>query len=238
MKILLMITCLGDVVRPAAGMATVRLLRRLGHEVEFRQAQTCCGQPMYNSGFADLAREQAKHTIGVFQGDEPVVVPSGSCAAMVKVEYPHLLEHEEKSHEAAQQLAARTFELSDFLVNQLRVTDVGAKYQGKVAYHFACHLRMLKQATEAETLIRNVQGAELVPLHHQDQCCGFGGSFAVRYPAVSGNMVDDKMNCVLATGADCLVSTDTGCLMNIGGRLHREGKTIEVLHLAELLDRH
>ena len=237
MKILLMITCLGDVVRPAAGMATVRLLRRLGHEVEFRSAQTCCGQPMYNSGYADLAREQAKHTIGVFQGDEPVVVPSGSCAAMVKVEYPHLLEHDEIWHAKAQQLAARTFELSDFLVNQLKVTDVGAKYSGKVAYHFACHLRMLKQTTEVEMLIQNVQGAELIPLHHQDQCCGFGGSFAIRYPAVSGNMVDDKMKCVLATGADCLVSTDAGCLMNIGGRLHREGKTIEVLHLAELLER-
>ena len=237
MKILLMITCLGDVVRPAAGMATVRLLRRLGHEVEFRSAQTCCGQPMYNSGFADLAREQAKHTIEVFKGDEPVVVPSGSCAAMVKVEYPHLLEHDEKAHAAAMQLATRTFELSDFLVNQLKVTDVGAKYSGKVAYHFACHLRMLKQTTEVETLIQNVQGAQFMPLHHQDQCCGFGGSFAVRYPGVSGNMVDDKMKCVLATGADCLVSTDAGCLMNIGGRLHREGKTIEVLHLAELLER-
>lgn len=237
MKILLMITCLGDVVRPAAGMAMVRLLRRLGHEVEFRSAQTCCGQPMYNSGYADLARDQAKHTIGVFAGDEPVVVPSGSCAAMVKVEYPHLLEQDEQAHAAAKQLAARTFELSDFLVNQLKVTDVGAKYVGKVAYHFACHLRMLKQTNEVETLIQNVQGAELMPLHHQDQCCGFGGSFAIRYPAVSGNMVDDKLKCVLATGADCLVSTDAGCLMNIGGRLHREGKTIEVLHLAELLER-
>ncbi|QDU26282.1 Lactate utilization protein A [Anatilimnocola aggregata] len=237
MKILLMITCLGDVMRPGAGIATVKLLRRLGHEVEFRSAQTCCGQPMYNSGYADLAREQAKHTIDVFAGDDPVVVPSGSCAAMLKVEYPHLLEHHEPLHAAALQLAARTFELSDFLVNQLKVTDVGAKYNGKVAYHFACHLRMLKQQTEAETLIRHVQGAELMPLHHQDQCCGFGGSFAVRYPAVSGNMVDDKMKCVLDTGADCLVSTDAGCLMNIGGRLHREGKTIEVLHLAELLER-
>jgi len=232
-----MITCLGDVVRPAAGMATVRLLRRLGHEVEFRSAQTCCGQPMYNSGFADLAREQAKHTIEVFKGHEPVVVPSGSCAAMVKVEYLRLLEHDEKWHAAAEELAARTFELSDFLVNQLKVTDFGAKFAGKVAYHFACHLRMLKQTSEVETLIQNVEGAELIPLHHQDQCCGFGGSFAIRYPAVSGNMVDDKMKCVLATGADCLVSTDAGCLMNIGGRLHREGKTIEVLHLAELLDR-
>jgi L-lactate dehydrogenase complex protein LldE len=237
MKILLMITCLGDLMRPAAGMATVRLLRRLGHEVEFRQAQTCCGQPMYNSGYADLAREQAKHTLRVFAGDEPVVVPSGSCAAMVKVEYPHLLEQDDQLHDAAQQLASRTFELSDFLVNQLGVTDVGARYHGKVAYHYACHLRMLRQTNEVETLLRHVQGAELVPLHHQDQCCGFGGSFAVRYPAVSGAMVDDKMKCVLASGADCLVSTDAGCLMNIGGRLHREGKTIEVLHLAELLDR-
>lgn len=237
MKILLLITCLGDVMRPGAGIATVKLLRRLGHEVEFRSAQTCCGQPMYNSGYADLAREQAKHTIDVFAGDDPVVVPSGSCAAMIKVEYPHLFAHDDPWHARAEQLAARVYELSDFLVNRLQVTDVGAKYSGKVAYHFACHLRMLKQQTEAETLINHVAGAELVPLHHQDQCCGFGGSFAIRYPAVSGNMVDDKLRCVLASGADCLVSTDAGCLMNIGGRLHREGKTIEVLHLAELLDR-
>jgi L-lactate dehydrogenase complex protein LldE len=236
-KLKLMITCLGDCLRPEAGQAVVKILRKLGHQIDFPRDQTCCGQPMFNSGYTDLAREQARHTIRVFEGDEPVVVPSGSCAAMVKVEYPHLLEGDAKWHERARELAKRTFEFSDFLVNQLQVTDVGARYAGKVAYHYACHLRMLTQTGEVEKLIQNVQGATYVPVAHQDQCCGFGGSFAVRYPQVSGNMVDDKMRCILAVDADCLVSTDAGCLMNIGGRLHREGKPVEVLHIAELLER-
>ena len=219
MKLSLMITCLGDCLRPGAGKAVVRILRQLGHKIDFPQDQTCCGQPMFNSGYTELAKEQAKHTIRVFAGEDPVVVPSGSCAAMVKVEYPHILEEDNKWHARALDLARRTFEFSDFLVNQLKVTDVGAKYSGKVAYHYACHLRMLQQTTEVERLIRGVQGATYVPIPRQDQCCGFGGSFAVRYPQVSGNMVDDKMRCILATEADCLVSTDAGCLMNIGGRM-------------------
>lgn len=237
MKLSLMVTCLGDVLRPAAAKATVLLLRRLGHEIDFPERQTCCGQPFYNSGFADYAREQARHTIEVFEGERTVVAPSGSCAAMVKVEYPHLLEAESGWHERAQDLAARTFELSDFLVNRLGVLDVGAKYQGKVAYHYACHLRGLGLSDEAERLVRHVEGAEFMTLRHADQCCGFGGSFSVRYPDISTAMVNDKVRCVLETGADCLVSTDTGCLMNIGGRLRRLRKPLEVLHLAELLER-
>lgn len=237
MKIALMITCLGDVIRPEVGKSVVRILRRLGHEVEFPTAQTCCGQPMFNSGFSDLAREQAKHTIGVFENCDVVVTPSGSCGAMVKVEYPHLFEDEPTWLTRSQQLAAKTFEFSDFLVNQLDVLDVGARYDGKVAFHFSCHLRMLGISDEVEKLIRHVEGATCVPLTRQDQCCGFGGSFAVRYPQISGSMVDDKMRCVLDTNANALVSTDAGCLMNIGGRLRREGHPIEVLHIAELLER-
>jgi L-lactate dehydrogenase complex protein LldE len=237
MRIALMITCLGDVIRPNAGIATVNLLRRLGHTVEFPAAQTCCGQPMFNSGFVDLAREQARHTIGVFESAETVVVPSGSCAAMVKTEYPQLFPPEDPWHARALALAAKTFELSDLLVNQLGVLDVGAKFAGRVAYHYACHLRMLGQTNEVQQLVAHIAGATYVPLERQDQCCGFGGSFAVRYPQISGAMVDDKMACVLATAADVLISTDAGCLMNIGGRLHRERHTIEVLHLAELLER-
>jgi L-lactate dehydrogenase complex protein LldE len=237
MKLSLMVTCLGDVLRPEAAQATVGLLRRLGHEIDFPERQTCCGQPFYNSGFADYARAQARHTIEVFQSDRTVVVPSGSCAAMVKVEYPHLLEGETAWHERAVELASRTFELSDFLVNRLGIVDVGAKYRGKVAYHYACHLRGLQLTDEAERLIRGVEGAELMTLRHADQCCGFGGSFSVRYPEISTAMVNDKVNCILETGPDCLVSTDAGCLMNISGRLHRLKKTLEVLHLAELLER-
>jgi L-lactate dehydrogenase complex protein LldE len=224
-------------MRPAAPQAVVRILRRLGHSIDFPEAQTCCGQPMFNSGFADLAREQAMHTIRVFESCETVVTPSGSCAAMVKVEYAHLFAEEDPWHARADSLGARTFEFTDFLVNRLGVVDLGARYDGKVAYHFACHLRMLQAKNEVELLIRNVEGATYMPLARQDQCCGFGGSFAVRYPDISGAMVDDKMRCVLDTGADVLVSTDTGCLMNIGGRLHRAGKSLEVLHIAELLDR-
>jgi L-lactate dehydrogenase complex protein LldE len=232
-----MITCLGDVIRPAAGIATVNLLRRLGHTIDFPEAQTCCGQPMFNSGYSDLAREQAKHTIGVFENAEAIVVPSGSCAAMVKAEYPHLFEHDDPWHARAVALAAKTYELSDLLVNKLGVVDVGAKFAGRVTYHFACHLRLLGQNDEVPKLLAHVAGATYVPLNRQDQCCGFGGSFAIRYPQISGQMVDDKMSCILATDADALISTDTGCLMNIGGRLHREGKQVEVLHLAELLER-
>lgn len=232
-----MITCLGDVLRPGAGKATVRLLRRLGHEIDFPASQTCCGQPFYNSGFFDQARDLARHTIEVFDGAETVVTPSGSCAAMVKLEFPRLFEQDATWHRRAEDLAARTFEFTDFLVNRLGIVDVGAAYEGRVTYHFACHLRGLGLLTEAETLIRHIRGATYVPLVRQDQCCGFGGSFAVRYPQISGAMVEDKSNCITQTAADAVVSTDAGCLMNIGGRLHRQGREIEVLHLAELLDR-
>ncbi|MDZ4781156.1 MAG: (Fe-S)-binding protein [Planctomycetia bacterium] len=237
MKIALMITCLGDVLRPEAGQATVRLLRRLGHEVSFPERQTCCGQPFYNSGFSDYAREQAKFTIEVFEHAEVVVAPSGSCAAMVRVEYPHLLEAEPEWHARAQRLAEKTYELSEFLVNRLGVVDVGARYEGRVTYHYACHLRGLGMTDEVERLIRHVAGVTFVPIERADQCCGFGGSFAVRYPDISTAMVDGKVECITATSADVVVSTDAGCLMNIGGRLRRLGKPIEVLHIAELLER-
>jgi len=232
----LMITCLGDAIRPDAGVATVRLLRRLGVTVHFPERQTCCGQPFYNSGFLDGARDLARHTIQTFADDRPVVVPSGSCAAMVKLEYPHLFHDEPDWEYRAIELAGRTYELSDFLVNHLKVEDVGARFEGRVAYHFACHLRGLNHQQEAETLIRNVRGVEYVPLPQQDQCCGFGGSFAVRYPHISGAMVHDKVRCVVQTQADVLVSTDTGCLMNIGGALHRKRHTTRTMHLAELLE--
>jgi L-lactate dehydrogenase complex protein LldE len=235
MKLSLFITCLGDVLRPEVGRATVRLLRRLGHEVDFPEAQTCCGQPFYNSGFADLARQQAKRMIEVFDNSQTIVAPSGSCAAMVKIEYPHLLADDERWHARATDLAARTFELADLLVNHLGVVQVGARYSGKVAYHYACHLRGLGMTTEVERLLENVDGLTYVGIDRQDQCCGFGGSFSVRYPQISTAMVTDKVNCITATGADAVVSTDAGCLMNIGGRLRRLGHKIQVLHLAELL---
>ncbi len=231
-----MITCLGDVLRPEVGRATVRLLERLGHEVDFRAAQTCCGQPFYNSGFAELARRQAEHTISVFDHGRVVVCPSGSCAAMMKLEFAHLFEHGSPWHARAEELADRTFELSDFLVNRLGVVDVGARFDGTVTYHQACHLRGLGLTDEVPRMIEHVQGARFVPLARLDQCCGFGGSFSVRYPEISQAMVDDKLACIAATGADALISTDTGCLMQIEGRLRREGRSLRLMHLAELLE--
>ena len=223
-------------MRPDAATATVRLLRRLGVTVHFPERQTCCGQPFYNSGFLSGARDLARHTIDVFADGRPVVVPSGSCAAMVKIEFPHLFHDDQEWGDRAAELASRTFELSDFLVNRLKVTHVGAKFQGKVAYHYACHLRGLGLKSEAEALIREVEGVEYVPLEKQEMCCGFGGSFAVRYPEISGAMVGEKTACVQNTQADLLVSTDTGCLMNIGGALHRQGQPTRTMHLAELLE--
>jgi L-lactate dehydrogenase complex protein LldE len=232
-----MVTCLGDALFPEVGVATVRLLRRLGVDVDFPQAQTCCGQPHFNSGYHDHARDLAKHTIDAFAGNRVVVTPSGSCAAMVKLEYPELFAHDLAWHGRAEDLARRTHELSDFLVNMLGVEDVGARFEGKATYHMACHLRGLGLLTEPERLLKQVRGLEYVPLERRDECCGFGGSFAVRYPGISGAMVQDKAAFIDKSGADVLVATDAGCLMNIAGCLRRRGSKVRAMHLAQVLEK-
>jgi L-lactate dehydrogenase complex protein LldE len=231
-----MVTCLGDALFPDVGVATVRLLRRLGVEVDFPAAQTCCGQPHFNSGYHADARALTRHTITAFAHGRPVVTPSGSCAAMVKLEYPELFHDDLVWHGRAEDLARRTHELSDFLVNVLGVEDVGARFEGKATYHMACHLRGLGLQTEPERLLRRVRGLELVPLERADECCGFGGSFAVRFPGISGAMVQDKATLIERTGADAVVATDAGCLMNIAGCLRRRGSKVRALHLAEVLE--
>ena len=235
LKVSLMITCLGDAFFPEVGVATVRLLRRLGIEVDFPQAQTCCGQPFFNSGYADSARQLAKHTIRVFDNGQPVVTPSGSCAAMVKLEYPELFHDDLAWHDRAEELARRVHELSDFLVNVLGTEDVGARCEGRATYHMACHLRGLGLLTEPERLLQKVAGLEYIPLERPDECCGFGGSFSVRYPGISGAMVQDKAGFIEKTGADMVVATDAGCLMNIAGCLRRRGSKVRAVHLAEVL---
>jgi L-lactate dehydrogenase complex protein LldE len=235
-KVSLLVTCLGDALFPEVGAASVRVLRRVGCDVSFPAAQTCCGQPHFNSGYHADARALARHTIRAFAGSAAVVAPSGSCAAMVKLEYPGLFEGDPAWHRRALDLAARTHELSDFLVNVLGVEDVGARFEGRVAYHMACHLRGLGLLTEPERLLRKVRGLELVPLERYDECCGFGGSFAVRYPGISGAMVCDKAALVERSGADAVVATDAGCLMNIAGRLRRLGSRVRALHLAQVLE--
>ncbi len=237
MRVSLMITCLGDTLFPEVGVATVRLLRRLGVEVDFPRAQTCCGQPHFNSGYKDYARELARHTIAAFDNGRPIVAPSGSCAAMVKLEYPELFHDDPAWRGQAEDLAGRTHELADFLVNVLGLEDVGARYPGRVTYHMACHLRGLGLLTEPERLLRRVRDLVLVPLERSDECCGFGGSFSVRLPAISGAMVRDKAAFIEQTGADTLVATDAGCLMNIAGCLRRRGSRVRCLHLAEVLAR-
>ena len=230
-----MITCLADAFFPDVGVATVTLLRRLGVTVDFPESQTCCGQPHFNSGYHDEARTLAKHTIAAFADSPLVVTPSGSCAAMVKLEYPELFHDDPPWHARAQEFASRTHELSDFLVNVLKTDDVGARFEGTVTYHMACHLRGLGLLTEPIRLIQKVRGLQYVPLERYDECCGFGGSFAVRYPGISGAMVNDKTRFIEKTAVDAVVATDAGCLMNIGGCLNRRGAKARILHLAELL---
>jgi len=235
MKVSLLITCLGDALFPEVGVATVRLLRRLGVQVDFPPQQTCCGQPHFNSGFHEGARELARHTITAFANGQTVVTPSGSCAAMVKLEYPELLRDDLVWHGRAEDLARRTHELSDFLVNVLGVDDVGARFPARATYHMACHLRGLGVTTEPERLLRKVRELVLLPLERADECCGFGGSFSVRFPGISGAMVADKAAFIEQTGANIVVATDAGCLMNIAGCLRRRGSPVQALHLAQVL---
>jgi len=234
-KVSLLVTCLGDALFPEVGLATVRLLRRLGCQVDFPAAQTCCGQPHFNSGYRDDARELARRTIRAFAGPGLVVVPSGSCAAMVKLEYPELFHGERFWHQEALDLARRTHELSDFLVNVLGQEDVRARFPARAVYHLSCHLRGLGSKNEPQRLLSRVRELELVPLERFDECCGFGGSFSVRYPGISTAMVNDKVAFIERSGADVVVATDAGCLMNIAGRLRRLGSHVRALHLAEIL---
>ena len=233
----LMITCLADAFFPDVGVATVKLLRRLGVSVDFPAAQTCCGQPHFNSGYHEQARDLARHTITAFASSPKVVTPSGSCAAMVKLEYPELLHGDPIWHPRAVDLASRTHELSDFLVNVLKVEDVGARFEGRATYHMACHLRGLGLLTEPERLLKRVRGLEYVPLERADECCGFGGSFSVRYPGISGAMVRDKATLIDKAGAEVVIATDAGCLMNIAGCLRRRGSSVQALHLAQVLEK-
>jgi len=231
----LFVPCFVDQLAPQVGLAAAKVLKRLGHEVEFRAEQTCCGQPSFNSGQWDVAREGALRTIQVFRGADVVVGPSGSCVAMIKKFYPELLQGTPHLA-AAEDLAARTFEFSDFLVNRLGVTDVGAKFAKKVTYHDGCHaLRELRLKEEPRKLLRAVKGLELIESEEGESCCGFGGLFSAKFPMISTAMVQVKGGALARTGADFVVSSDPSCLLQIGGWLSREGKPILPLHIAEVL---
>ena len=232
----LMITCLGDLFFPEVGVAMVRLLRGLGVEVDFPEGQTCCGMPLFNSGYHRDAALVAARTVKLFERAEHVVVPSGSCAWMVKTEYPGLLKHDPALRAAAESLARRTRELSQFLVEVLGVSRVDSSFEGKVTYHDSCHLlRGLGESAAPRALLRGVAGVELVELPGADQCCGFGGSFSVRLPEVSTAILDKKLANVARTGADCVAACDAGCLMQMGGGLTRRGSAVKAIHLAQVL---
>jgi L-lactate dehydrogenase complex protein LldE len=237
MKVSLFVTCLVDQLWTSIGVSSVEVLRRVGCEVEFDQRQTCCAQPAFNTGYLKEARQVAQRFIEIYEASdaEAIVSPSGSCTAMVR-HYPELFADDPKWLPRAQTIAARTHELSSFLIRVLKVEDVGASWTGKITWHDACHgLRDLNLKHEPRTLIRNVRGAEFVELEHADACCGFGGTFSVKYPEISVAILDQKIDAIERAGVQAVVSGDASCLMQIGGRLSRKGSKVRVMHLAELL---
>jgi L-lactate dehydrogenase complex protein LldE len=238
MRVSLFVTCLTDVMYPQVGESVVRLLSRFGCEVDFPQMQTCCGQPAFNSGYQDEAREVARGMIRAFEHSDYVVSPSGSCSGMIHHYYPYLFENEPEWKAKAEALVEKTYEFSQFLVKVLGVSNMGAIFEEKVTYHPSCHaMRLLGVKEEPMQLLENVKGAEFIELSHKEDCCGFGGTFAVKMADMSEAMVCEKTKHVVETGATVLVGTDMGCLMNIDGRLNKEGKPIRVMHLAELLEK-
>lgn len=239
MRVALFATCLVDLFYPEVGESTIRLLHRLGCQVEFPPGQTCCGQPAWNAGHRPEAEAMAAATIQSLEGTEYVVTPSGSCAAMIRTVYPRLFADDRELRQKATALAARTFELSEFLVKVLQVDlrQYGATYPAAVAYHTSCHMtRELGVREEPLALLGQVEGLERKELERADLCCGFGGTFSVKLPEVAEAMADDKLEDLKATGASCLVGADPACLMHLSGRLRRQGGQERVIHLAQLLD--
>ncbi len=223
MKIAFFITCLTDLYYPRSGIAAVKVLEHLGHTVEFPLQQTCCGQPMYNNGFHNDARDLAKRMIAVFELFDTVVTPSGSCAAMIREHYPSLFADDPVMLARANAFAAKTYEFSEFLANVLKVdlAATGVRWEGSVTYHVACHLRGLGLAGVAEGLLQSIPGIHFTPLPKSEQCCGFGGTFAVKYPQISKGMVEEKLACIEATKCPAVVCNEAGCCMNISGAHHR-----------------
>ncbi|MEU3509179.1 (Fe-S)-binding protein [Streptomyces longwoodensis] len=240
MRVALFVTCVNDALYPDTGRAVVALLERLGVEVDFPTAQTCCGQPQFNTGYRRATEPLLRRMSDAFEGYDHVVTPSGSCAAMVRDNYPRIGAKAEgrgrELAEAGASLAARTYELTEFLVDVLRVTDVGAYFPHTVTYHPSCHgLRTLRLGDRPRRLLEAVEGLELRELPGAEECCGFGGTFAVKNPDVSSAMGRDKVDNALSTGADVLCGADNSCLMHLGGMLRRQDAPLRALHLAEIL---
>ncbi len=235
-KVGLFVTCLVDLMRPSVGFASVKLLEDAGCEVEVPRAQTCCGQPAYNSGDKSDARALALATIEAFEGYDYIVAPSGSCAGMLKHHYPELFNSEPALASRANAFADKVFELVSFLVDIRGVKKVDASFSGSVTYHDSCAgLRELGVKQQPRKLLSSIKGLTLTEMEDCEVCCGFGGTFCVKYPDVSNAIVEKKSANITASNADCLLAGDMGCLMNMAGKLFREGKTMQVRHVAEVL---
>jgi L-lactate dehydrogenase complex protein LldE len=227
----LFITCLADTLAPEVGRATVTVLERAGIELDFPREQTCCGQLHFNAGQRDEAARLARRFVEVFDSYESIVTPSGSCAAHVRKHLPKLVADDRG-------VPGRTRELSEFLVEEVGPVDLGSSFRGSLAYHPTCHsLRLLRLGDRPLSLLQAVPGVEIVELPDAEECCGFGGVFAVKNAAVSSAMLDSKLDCVIASGADAVCACDASCLMHIGGGLRRRGSNVRAVHLAEVLAR-
>ena len=238
MRASLFITCYNDTLFPETGRAVVRLLERLGVEIDFHPKQTCCGQMHANTGFRPEAFEQASRFVRMYQDAEAVVIPSSSCVAMIRDQYPGLLLElgNEKLQKQFQELLPRIYELSEFLTDKLKVEDVGAYFPHRVTYHASCHgLRGLHVGDRPMRLLTKVRGIELVPIENLDRCCGFGGTFSIKNAEVSSAMLSTKLRDVLTTRAEFCTALDNSCLMHIGGALHREFAATRTIHFAQIL---
>ena len=237
MKASLFITCLVDQLYPDVGLSMVRVLQKAGVDVQFPEGQTCCGQPAFNSGFNSKALDLAHKFLNTFEDSDYVVLPSGSCGSMIKVFYEDLFKEDPALQKRMQAVAGRTYEFSQFLVNVLGVNDVGASFHGKATYHASCHLlRELGATNESINLMKSVQGLEFIAVENATVCCGFGGTFSVKYPDISEAMIGKKLDTIQASGADIVVANDSGCLMQLKGAMGRRKLRTRAVHLAELLD--
>ena len=230
-RVSIFVTCIVDQVFPRAGMAMAEVLERIGYEVDFPEAQTCCGQPAFNSGYREEARDVARHFVDVFGNSEYIVVPSGSCSSMICHHMPELLRTADLAG-----IPQRTYEFSRFLTEVAKVEDVGARLDRVVTYHDSCHaLREQGIKSGPRRLLQNVRGLTLAEMDMAEECCGFGGTFSVKFPQISGGMARTKIDSIVKTGASAVVSIDSGCLMQLQGAIERAKLPIETMHLAEVL---
>ncbi len=236
LRVSLFTTCLGELFYVDVLKDVTEVLERLGCEVDVPDSQVCCGQPAYNSGYKADTAGPAKQMIRAFEHADYVVCPSGSCAAMFH-EYPQFFKNEPEWHDKAEKIAEKTYEFTQFIVRVLGVVDVGAEYHARATLHTSCHMtRLLGERESHDALLRHVKGLELVNLPNNYDCCGFGGTFSVKMAPISEQMVDEKIRHIEETGAEVVIGADASCLMNIGGRISREGKKIKVMHIAQILN--